>query len=109
MHEGCCEEFVERVELLKRSFVIFTFCDNFLDGHLKSSNGEDSSDVAAATDGTRAPSADSKARPGTYHVPTRIKKFLHFFLGVIQIQNVSESLLNVCTESLLGRLNNSLR
>lgn len=60
---------------------LFTFCDNFLDGHMKSSNNEDPSDEATTTAaGTRAPPTDSEARPGLAqaHVPTRIKKFLHF-------------------------------
>ncbi|TWW61011.1 hypothetical protein D4764_05G0011010 [Takifugu flavidus] len=48
---------------------------------MKSSNNEDPSDEAtttAAAAGARSPPTDSKARPGTNHVPTRIKKFLHF-------------------------------
>lgn len=59
----------------------FTFCDDFLDGHLMSSNSKHSSDEAATAAGTSAPSTDSWARPGAHQLPAWIKKFLHFPRG----------------------------
>lgn len=68
---------------LKHSYgnMKFTFCDDFLDGHLMSSNSKHSSDEAATAAGTSAPSTDSWARPGAHQLPAWIKKFLHFPRG----------------------------
>lgn len=68
---------------LKHSYwnMKFTFSDDFLDGHLMSSNSKHSSDEAATAAGTSAPSTDSWARPGAHQLPAWIKKFLHFPRG----------------------------
>lgn len=68
---------------LKHSYgnVKLTFCDDFLDGDLMSSNSKHSSDEAATAAGTSATSTDSWARPGAHQLPAWIKKFLHFPRG----------------------------